>query len=133
DARHCLDLGVIDGVVPEPAGGAQSDPGSAAQLLRDALVAAVDDLARIPAADLLRQRRQKFPQMGLFSSRGPPGRVAFQQRPQGVHPGVRTKANSSESVEARRLAGLERLPPVRWRSSAGFSPVPSALNLAHTC
>ena len=67
DARHCLDLGVIDGVVPEPAGGAQTDPGSAAQLLRDALVAAVDELARIPAADLLRQRRQKFRQMGVFS------------------------------------------------------------------
>jgi len=67
DARHCLDLGVIDGVVPEPAGGAQADPGSAAQLLRDALVAAVDDLARIPAQDLLRQRRQKFRQMGVFS------------------------------------------------------------------
>jgi acetyl-CoA carboxylase alpha subunit len=67
DARHCLDLGVIDGVVPEPAGGAQEDPGSAAQLLRDALVAAVDDLARIPAQDLLRQRRQKFRQMGVFS------------------------------------------------------------------
>jgi acetyl-CoA carboxylase carboxyl transferase subunit alpha len=67
DARHCLDLGVIDGVVPEPAGGAQTDPGSAAQLLRDALVAAVDDLAKVPAPELLRQRRQKFRQMGVFS------------------------------------------------------------------
>jgi acetyl-CoA carboxylase carboxyl transferase subunit alpha len=67
DARHCLDLGVIDGVVAEPAGGAQTDPGSAAQLLRDALVAVVDELTRVPASDLLRQRRQKFRQMGVFS------------------------------------------------------------------
>jgi len=67
DARHCLDLGVIDGVVPEPAGGAQTDPGSAAQLLRDALVAAVDELAKVPAPERLRQRRRKFRQMGVFS------------------------------------------------------------------
>jgi acetyl-CoA carboxylase carboxyl transferase subunit alpha len=67
DARHCLDLGVIDGVVPEPAGGAQTDPGSAAQLLRDALVAAVDELAKVSAPELLRQRRRKFRQMGVFS------------------------------------------------------------------
>src|SRR6202008_3474715 len=30
DAVHCLELGVIDGIVPEPAGGAQTDHGEAA-------------------------------------------------------------------------------------------------------
>src|ERR1051325_11599740 len=31
DAAHCLDLGVIDGIVPEPAGGAHADPDEAAR------------------------------------------------------------------------------------------------------
>ena len=44
DAQHCLELGVIDGIVPEPAGGAQTDPALASSLLRSALVEALDDL-----------------------------------------------------------------------------------------
>ena len=35
DAAHCLELGVIDGIVPEPAGGAHTDWDAAAALLRD--------------------------------------------------------------------------------------------------
>ena len=37
DAAHCLELGVIDGIVPEPEGGAQVDHDAAAALLRDAV------------------------------------------------------------------------------------------------
>src|SRR5947199_5405544 len=44
DAGHCLELGVIDGIVPEPAGGAQTDWKEAARLLQEALVEALDDL-----------------------------------------------------------------------------------------
>ncbi len=33
DAAHCLELGVIDGIVPEPPGGAQNDWNEAARLL----------------------------------------------------------------------------------------------------
>src|SRR6186713_2156530 len=39
DAAHCLELGVIDGIVPEPEGGAQVDHDGAAALLRDSIVA----------------------------------------------------------------------------------------------
>src|SRR5437764_14776461 len=45
DAAHCLELGVIDGIVPEPPGGAQSDPAAAAALLAESLGAALDALA----------------------------------------------------------------------------------------
>src|SRR5512132_2144881 len=44
DAAHCLELGVIDGIVPEPAGGAQNNWKEAAQLLREALRDALEDL-----------------------------------------------------------------------------------------
>ena len=44
DAAHCLELGVIDGIVPEPEGGAQEDHDAAAALLRDAVIAHLDEL-----------------------------------------------------------------------------------------
>ena len=37
DARHCLELGVIDAVVSEPPGGAHTDHDEAARLLADGL------------------------------------------------------------------------------------------------
>src|SRR5580765_1986784 len=37
DAAHCLELGVIDGIVPEPEEGAQNDWDEAARLLADSL------------------------------------------------------------------------------------------------
>src|SRR5437763_14429633 len=41
DAAHCLELGVIDGIVPEPDGGAQLDVDEAARLLGDSIAAAL--------------------------------------------------------------------------------------------
>jgi acetyl-CoA carboxylase carboxyl transferase subunit alpha len=67
DAQHCLELGVIDGIVPEPAGGAQNDPAQAASLLRTALVEALDDLEETSGEDLRRRRRAKFRGMGVFA------------------------------------------------------------------
>jgi acetyl-CoA carboxylase carboxyl transferase subunit alpha len=67
DAQHCLELGVIDGIVPEPAGGAQNDPGQAASFLRTALVEALDDLEETPGEELRRLRRAKFRGMGVFA------------------------------------------------------------------
>jgi acetyl-CoA carboxylase carboxyl transferase subunit alpha len=67
DAVHCLELGVIDGIVPEPEGGAQTDHDEAARLLKEALVAALDDLDDVPGEELRRTRRAKFRQMGVFT------------------------------------------------------------------
>jgi acetyl-CoA carboxylase carboxyl transferase subunit alpha len=68
DASHCLELGVIDGIVPEPEGGAQVDPDAAATLLREALVAHLDELVAIPVDELRRARRAKFRSMGVLST-----------------------------------------------------------------
>ena len=38
DALHCLELGVIDAIVPEPAGGAHERPEEAARLLGESLL-----------------------------------------------------------------------------------------------
>ena len=44
DAAHCLELGVIDSIVPEPAGGAHTDHDEAARLLGESIREALDDL-----------------------------------------------------------------------------------------
>jgi acetyl-CoA carboxylase carboxyl transferase subunit alpha len=67
DAVHCLELGVIDGIVPEPEGGAHTDPDEAAKLLGEALAEALEDLESVPAEDLKRRRRAKFRALGVFA------------------------------------------------------------------
>ena len=67
DAGHCLELGVIDGIVPEPEGGAQENHDEAAALLRDAVTAHLEDLADVPADELRRRRRLKFRSMGVLT------------------------------------------------------------------
>jgi acetyl-CoA carboxylase carboxyl transferase subunit alpha len=67
DALHCLDLGVIDAVVPEPEQGAQSDHDAAAELLEAALVDALAELDGVPGEELRRRRRAKFRGMGVFA------------------------------------------------------------------
>lgn len=67
DAAHCLELGVIDGIVPEPAGGAHNDWKEAARLLKEAFAEALDDLEGLSGAELVRRRRAKFRGMGVFA------------------------------------------------------------------
>jgi acetyl-CoA carboxylase carboxyl transferase subunit alpha len=60
DAAHCLELGVIDAIVPEPAEGAHTNADEAAQLLSDALAESLDYLDGQSGDDLRRQRRVRF-------------------------------------------------------------------------
>jgi len=67
DAAHCLELGVIDGIVAEPAGGAHTDHDAAAKLLATAVVAALDEIDDVPEDELRRARRAKFRSMGVLA------------------------------------------------------------------
>jgi acetyl-CoA carboxylase carboxyl transferase subunit alpha len=67
DAAHCLELGVIDGIVPEPEGGAHTDHDASARMLADALRDALDDLVDVPGDELRRRRRAKFRSLGVFA------------------------------------------------------------------
>jgi len=67
DALHCLELGVIDGIVVEPAGGAQKDHDEAARLLKSALLESLEELEDTPGEELRRRRRAKFRGMGVFA------------------------------------------------------------------
>jgi acetyl-CoA carboxylase carboxyl transferase subunit alpha len=67
DAAHCLELGVIDAIVPEPAGGAQTDHDEAARLLGEAIREAVEELDGTPGDELKRRRRSRFRSLGVFA------------------------------------------------------------------
>src|SRR5512140_1545735 len=49
-ARHLLELGLVDEVVPEPLGGAHTDPDATAQTLRDVLLRHLEELLATPVA-----------------------------------------------------------------------------------
>lgn len=65
-AAACLDLGVIDAIVPEPDGGAHADHDAAARLLDEALRAALAEAEAVPAAQRRAARRAKFRAMGVW-------------------------------------------------------------------
>jgi acetyl-CoA carboxylase carboxyl transferase subunit beta len=63
-AKDLKRLDVVDGIVPEPEGGAHRDHDYAAALLLDALVRALAELLEVPAEKLVRERYRKFRRMG---------------------------------------------------------------------
>lgn len=63
-APDLLERGLIDEIIPEPVGGAHTDPDAAARLLDDALARALAAVEAIPETERLEQRYQKFRQMG---------------------------------------------------------------------
>jgi acetyl-CoA carboxylase carboxyl transferase subunit alpha len=67
DAVHCLELGVIDGIVPEPEGGAHTNPDEAARLLGESLQESLEELETTPPDELKRRRRARFRSLGVYA------------------------------------------------------------------
>jgi len=65
-ADDLLELGMIDEIVPEPPGGAHSDPNAAAEFLGKALRKALDEVVDINPETLLERRLGKYRNMGVF-------------------------------------------------------------------
>jgi acetyl-CoA carboxylase carboxyl transferase subunit alpha len=72
-APDLLRLGVIDAIVPEPAGGAHRDWDGAAAHLREALREHLRPLASMPPDDLVAERYEKFRRIGAFEEASVPG------------------------------------------------------------
>jgi acetyl-CoA carboxylase carboxyl transferase subunit alpha len=68
DAAHCLELGVIDGIVPEPEGGAHVDHDAAATLLCEGLGVALEDAEDVDPGQRRSARRTRFRAMGVFTA-----------------------------------------------------------------
>jgi len=59
-------LEVVDGVLPEPLGGAHRDPAAAAATLKAALIERLDALAALRPDELVEQRLLKYRRMGVY-------------------------------------------------------------------
>ena len=59
-------LGLVDGIVPEPSGGAHNDPDGAAESLRITLRGALKELSGMTPPALIEDRYQKFRHMGTL-------------------------------------------------------------------
>jgi acetyl-CoA carboxylase carboxyl transferase subunit alpha len=67
DAMHCLELGVIDAIVPEPPDGAHTDHDAAAKLVADSVGEALEQLNGLDGDELRRRRRARFRAIGALS------------------------------------------------------------------
>jgi acetyl-CoA carboxylase carboxyl transferase subunit alpha len=65
-AADLMRLELVDGIIPEPPGGAQDDHDRAAELLQQTLVASVSELKGAKPEELIQQRYEKFRRMGNF-------------------------------------------------------------------
>jgi acetyl-CoA carboxylase carboxyl transferase alpha subunit len=66
-----LELGIVDGLIAEPEGGAHTDHAAAVRGIRAAVAASLDRLARIPVADLLTARYERFRRIGVVVAPAP--------------------------------------------------------------
>jgi acetyl-CoA carboxylase carboxyl transferase subunit alpha len=73
-APDLLRLGVIDGIVPEPVGGAHRDWDGAAAALRSVLRKELAGLSGLSATRLVEERQEKFRRMGTFEEESLPRR-----------------------------------------------------------
>ena len=68
-----LELGVVDALIPEPAGGAHTDHDATAAAVKDAIAAQLERLERVPLAELLSARYERFRAFGaLTETEAPP-------------------------------------------------------------
>jgi acetyl-CoA carboxylase carboxyl transferase subunit alpha len=65
-SKHLLELGLIDQILPEPLGGAHSDPVKAAEILKTSLIEILNQLKTLSPSVLKAKRYDKFRNMGVF-------------------------------------------------------------------
>jgi len=66
-ADRLIKLGIIDGIIKEPLGGAHRDPEAVAGQVGSAMIKALTELAPVPAEQLKEARYNRFRQIGAFS------------------------------------------------------------------
>jgi len=66
NAENLLEMKIIDGIIPEPLGGAHHDPQQTYQNVKQFILEQLNILGRIPTPLLLEQRYLKFRQMGKY-------------------------------------------------------------------
>jgi acetyl-CoA carboxylase carboxyl transferase subunit alpha len=65
-SENMNDFGLVDGVIPEPLGGAHAKPEEMAMTLKQYLITTVDELKQIDTETRIQQRIDKFSKMGFY-------------------------------------------------------------------
>ncbi|HEU5124969.1 MAG TPA: acetyl-CoA carboxylase carboxyltransferase subunit alpha [Verrucomicrobiae bacterium] len=65
-ANDLLELKLVDGIIPEPLGGAHTDPDKTAENLQQHLLKQLEELLQLPAPERLKQRYEKYRAFGHF-------------------------------------------------------------------
>ena len=120
----CLDMRVIDAVVPEPAEGAHASPDEAARMLRRTLMLELIELRDESRSGLVKRRRKKYRKMGEYRGqvRGEvrkelrTWRSAFRigvrglRRRDGAAPEMGTEGPAAATTEAPLAAKVDQAP-----------------------
>ena len=69
-APELLRLGIVDGIVPEPLGGAHRDRVAAAKLLKKTILKELGELSAQPLPQLLEKRYRKLRALGRYRENG---------------------------------------------------------------
>jgi acetyl-CoA carboxylase carboxyl transferase subunit alpha len=67
-ADDLTELGIIDGVIKEPKGGAHRDHDAAAELVKATILDALERLGKLSASELIDQRIAKYSAMGHWTT-----------------------------------------------------------------
>lgn len=65
-SEELLELGIIEGIIPEPQGGAHRDYDQAATNLKKAVLKNLEELSSIPPEKLIAKRYERFRKIGVF-------------------------------------------------------------------
>ena len=71
-SEHMLNFGLVDGIIPEPLGGAHWDHDHAAAMLKNQVLSALEELKKNDAESRIDQRIEKFSQMGRWLEENQP-------------------------------------------------------------
>jgi len=65
-AEDVQQMGLIDGIIPEPEGGAHTDPQAAAATVKEYIVKTLAELDQLPLEEMIARRIQKYRRMGVY-------------------------------------------------------------------
>jgi len=68
-AQDLLKIGLIDGIIPEPRGGAHRDPEKTAANIKESIMKNLDELTDMPPEELIKTRYEKYRRIGNFEKR----------------------------------------------------------------
>ncbi|NOY78157.1 MAG: acetyl-CoA carboxylase carboxyltransferase subunit alpha [Calditrichaeota bacterium] len=65
-AKDLLEMGIADGIIPEPVGGAHRNYDEAASILEKRILEELNELSSLPVDELLEKRYQKYRKIGFW-------------------------------------------------------------------